>query len=173
MTCKGNFIIDFVGRFGGRGFLTLIELFTMFPHQEPCARTTLEEPGTNPSRGVLLHTVLWWGNIVNRKLPRGGRVLSINLVLKAEIMGGVVKFKWRISDLFPKYVGGLSWFCSKLNCFTDVCCVLFLVCLISIYLCMRISTSKPYCGSAFEPGYLRVSPVLRLHLCAFRLYSEG
>ena len=26
-------------------------------------------------------------------------------------------------------------------------------------------------GSAFEPGYLRVSPVLRLHLYAFQLYS--
>jgi len=35
-----------------------------------------------------------------------------------------------------------------------------------------MSTSKQYYGSAFEPGYLQVSPVLRLHLCAFRLYSE-
>jgi len=26
-------------------------------------------------------------------------------------------------------------------------------------------------GSAFEPGYLWVSPVLRLHLCAFWVYS--
>jgi len=31
--------------------------------------------------------------------------------------------------------------------------------------------SKQYCGRAFEPGYLRVFPVLRLHLCSFRLYS--
>jgi len=41
-------------------------LFTMFPHQEPCVRgpckrTPLEEPGTNPSRGVLLHTVFGKG----------------------------------------------------------------------------------------------------------------
>jgi len=32
------------------------------------------------------------------------------LELKAEIIGGVVKFKSEISDFFPKYLGGL--FCS-------------------------------------------------------------
>jgi len=42
-------------------------LFTMFPTRTVCKRTLLEVPGTNSSRGVLLHTVLWWGNIVNRK----------------------------------------------------------------------------------------------------------
>ena len=34
-----------------------------------------------------------------------------------------------------------------------------------------MSPSKKYCGSAFEPGYLHVYPVLRLHLWSFRLYS--
>jgi len=56
----------------------------------------------------------------------------------------------------------------KLNCYYE-----FVLCSISrlfVYLRMRMSTSNLYCRSSFEPGYLRVSPVLRLHLCAFWLY---
>ena len=51
-------------------------------------------------------------------------------------------------------------------------CVLCSVPRLFVYLRMQMSTSKQYYGprSAFEPGYLRVAPVLRLHLCAFRLY---
>ena len=45
-----------------------------------CKRTPLEKPGTNPSRGVLFLTHgSWWGNLVNRKPPRGGGFLSINM----------------------------------------------------------------------------------------------
>ena len=58
----------------------------------------------------------------------------------------------------------------KLNCYYG--CVLCSIPHLFVYLRMRMSTSKQYCGSAFEPGYLWVSPVLRLHLCAFRLYSS-
>ena len=35
---------------------------------------------------------------------------------------------------------------------------------LSVYLRMRMSPSKKYFVSAFEPGYLHVYPVLRLHL---------
>jgi len=54
-------------------------LFTTFPHQEPW-----EDP---PRRtwyksfeGCPLTHVSWWGNIVNRKPPRGGGFLSIKVV---------------------------------------------------------------------------------------------
>jgi len=47
-------------------------LFTMFPHQEPCVRTPLEEFVPGSSWGVLLHTVFDEGTSVNRKPPRGG-----------------------------------------------------------------------------------------------------
>ena len=48
-------------------------------------------------------------------------------------------------------------------------CKIHLVC-ISAYANVYFKTIlRP--GSAFEPGYLRVSPVLHLHLCAFRLCS--
>jgi len=56
----------------------------------------------------------------------------------------------------------------KLNCYYG--CVLCFIPRLFVYLRMRISTLKQYCGIAFGPGYLRVSPVMRLHLCAFRLY---
>ena len=50
------------------GFLCVVNRFTMFPHQEPCARRTwykfFEE-------GPLTHGS-WWGTIVNRKPPPGG-----------------------------------------------------------------------------------------------------
>jgi len=58
----------------------------------------------------------------------------------------------------------------KLNCY--YICVLCSIPRLFVYLRMRMSTLNQYYGSAFEPGYLRVSPVLRLHLCAFRLYSS-
>ena len=55
----------------------------------------------------------------------------------------------------------------KLNCYSRsvLCSILRLF----VYLRMQMSTSKQYCGpgSPFEPGYLRVSPVLHLHLCVF------
>ena len=50
-----------------------------------------------------------WANpdIDKRRVWKGG---FPHLETKAEIMGVVVKFIWGISDLFPKYLGGL--FCS-------------------------------------------------------------
>jgi len=45
-------------------------------------------------------------------------------------------------------------------------CVLCSIPRLFVYLHMRMSTSKIYCEIAFEQGYLWVSPVLRLHLCA-------
>jgi len=50
----------------------------------------------------LVHSV-----IGKRRVWKGG---VPHLETKAEIMGGVVKFKWGISDLIPKHLGGL--FCS-------------------------------------------------------------
>jgi len=76
-----------------------------------CKRTPLEEPGTNPSRGVLLHTALdrehssavccsvlqcvavccsvlrlLIGNIVSTKPPREGGVLPITFAKSLQIM---------------------------------------------------------------------------------------
>jgi len=45
-------------------------------------------------------------------------------------------------------------------------CVLCSIPRLFVYLHVQMSTSKQYCEIAFEPGYLRVSRVLRLHLCA-------
>ena len=42
-----------------------------------CKRTLLEEPGANPSRGVLLHTVLDEGTLQIGNPPRGGFFRSI------------------------------------------------------------------------------------------------
>ena len=49
---------------------------------------------------------------------------------------------------------------TKLNCFCG--CVWCSIPRLFVYLRMRMFTSKQYCGSAFELGCLRVSPVLRL-----------
>jgi hypothetical protein len=43
----------------------------MFPHQEPCVRDFMTRCDCCISSWNLLHTA-WSGNIVNRKLPRGG-----------------------------------------------------------------------------------------------------
>ena len=52
---------------------------------------------------------------------------------------------------------------SKLNCYYG--CVFCSIPRLFVYLRMRMSTSNQSCGSASEPGYPLVSPVLRLHLC--------
>jgi len=60
---------------------------------------------------------------------------------------------------------------SNLKLICHCSCVLCSIPRLFVYLRMQMSTSKQYCGIAFEPGYLWVSPVLRLYLCALRLYS--
>jgi len=55
-------------------------LFTLFPHQEPWVRGPPFKHLVQFFEGSPLTHGSWWGNIVNRKPPRRGGVLSINVV---------------------------------------------------------------------------------------------
>ena len=64
------------------------------------------------SRGVLFLRVLWLGNIVNRKHPRGGRFATINLMLC--LYGStVIRVTWLIHmcDMTHSYVWHDSFIC--------------------------------------------------------------
>ena len=70
-----------------------------------CKRTPLEEPGTNPSRGVLLHTVLDEGTYqIGNLPPRGGGFFrskwmeSTPCVFKEDCTSN----EWTASNVFSK-----------------------------------------------------------------------
>ena len=54
-------------------------LSTMFPHQEPCVRGPPSKNLVQILPGGPLTHGSWWGNVVNRKPPRGGGFLSIQM----------------------------------------------------------------------------------------------
>jgi len=94
-------------------------LFTMFPHQEPGGRRPRLK--NHPQNGSILRVVLqrgcplppgsWWGNILFRKPPRGGGVLSMKLICRE------VKYSVRLhsSNLYMRGIQPIAFGVSFLH----------------------------------------------------------